>query len=242
MVDRSSGICNASALGLLALVLCLTAGLSSLWAGGRCGSSQERRFQAGLKQAKADIDARRFEAAGRWLAAQSAWRPDHAEAAFLLGVCEDAAGRHEAAVSAWARVPLESRLGAERGDRTRPNAGRRPWAVRGCRSGPCRALADVGPRQPEFRYLLNQLFYWEGRLDEMRRLLQEGWNTSPDQAGDLRDLWLIDSAVVMVDPIRAAVEQAARKAPDDDRVWLARANLALLRGSFPKRPGGWTPV
>ncbi len=80
------------------------------------------------------------------------------------------------------------------------------------------------------RYLLTQLFYWEGRLDEMRRLVQERWNTSPNQAGDLRSLWQIDSAVVMVDLIQAAVEQAASKAPDDDRVWLARANLALLRG------------
>ena len=91
-------------------------------------------------------------------------------------------------------------------------------------------LDHVGPNSPDFRYLLNQLLYWEGRFDEMRRRLQDGWSTSPDKAGDLRDLWLIDSAVVMVDPIRAAVEDAARKAPDDDRVWLAHANLALLSG------------
>ena len=32
----------------------------------------ERQFQAGLKQAKADMDSRRFEAARRWLAAHSA--------------------------------------------------------------------------------------------------------------------------------------------------------------------------
>ena len=93
--------------------------VSLVWPGCRCARGRpgsflelaERRFQAGLKKARADIDARRFEAAGRWLAAQSAWRPDHAEAAFLLGICEDAAGRHEAAAAAWARVPLESPLG-----------------------------------------------------------------------------------------------------------------------------------
>ena len=68
----------------------------------------------------------------------------------------------------------------------------------------------------------------------MRRLLQDGWNTSPDRAGDLQDLWLIDSAVVMIDPIRTAVEKAARKAPDDDRVWLASANVAVLSGRFPE--------
>ena len=72
--------------------------------------------------------------------------------------------------------------------------------------------------------------------------LQERWNSSPNRAGDLRSLWQIDSAVVMVDRFDQSVEQAARKAPDDDRVWLARANLALLRGRFPTRAGGWTPV
>ena len=69
------------------------------------------RFQAGLKKARADIRAKRFEGAGRWLAARSAERPNHAEIALLLGICEDAAGRYEAAVDAWARVPLDSPRG-----------------------------------------------------------------------------------------------------------------------------------
>ena len=60
-------------------------------------------------------------------------------------------------------------------------------------------MTDADPRTAQHRYLLTQLFYWEGRLDEMRRLVQERWNTSPNRAGDLRSLWQIDSAVVMVD-------------------------------------------
>ena len=43
---------------------------------------------------------------------------------------------------------------------------------------------------------------------------------------------MIDSAVVMIERVQTAVEQAARLAPDDDRVWLRRANLALLRGQM----------
>jgi enediyne biosynthesis protein E4 len=212
-----------------ALWLCGAAGLLALgW--GASWTFAEWQFQVGLKKAEADIDARRFEAAGRWLAAQSARRPDHAEAAFLLGICEDAAGRHEPALTAWARVPLESPLG--------PNA-----AIARART----LVADLGrladaevvlarastyrdPRAAQLRYLLTEVYYWEGRLDEMRRLIQEWWSTSPDRAGDLRRLWQIDSAVVMVDQIGAVVEKAARRAPDDDRVWLARAHLALLQG------------
>jgi enediyne biosynthesis protein E4 len=209
----------------LAAVLLLL-GLGVLW------TLAELRFQAGLKQAKADIAARRFDAAGRWLAAQSVARPEHAEAAFLLGICEGAAGRYEAAVSAWARVPLESSLGANaaisRVQTLVVDLGRFADAEAVFTA----ALPSMGLRAPQFRYSLNELFYWEGRLDEMRRILQEGWSTSSDRAGNLRDLWLIDSAVVMADRIQAAVEQASRKAPADDRVWLARANIDLLSGRF----------
>ena len=42
----------------------LVLGLAALWIFG------EWRFQAGLKQAKADIESSRFEKAARWLAAQ----------------------------------------------------------------------------------------------------------------------------------------------------------------------------
>jgi enediyne biosynthesis protein E4 len=222
---------------LLFWLLCVVAGLSAVCVGG-LRLVQDRRFQAGLKQAKSDIDAGRFEAAGRWLAVQSALRPEDAEVAFLLGVCQHATGYHEAAVSAWARVSLESRLGTNAsiarvqtlvGDLGRLADAEAVLNV---------ALAHVGARVPEHRYALNQFLYWEGRYDEMRRLLQEGWNTSGDRAGDLRDLWLTDSAGVMIAPIRTAVEEAARKAPDDDRVWLARANIALLSGQLAEA-GQW---
>ena len=72
----------------------------------------ELRFEAGLKKAKADMDSGRFEAACRWLAAQSARRPGHPEAAFLLGSCEYAAGRREAAQEGLGRAYLRDLPGA----------------------------------------------------------------------------------------------------------------------------------
>ena len=180
------------------------------------------------------MDAQRFEPAAKWLAAQAALRPDHAQAAFLLGVCEDRLGRHEAAAFAWSRVPLKSPVGASAAiarARTLVNdLGRFADAEPVLTA----AMAQFGARAVDFRYALNELLYWEGRHDEMRRLLEDGWNASADKAGDLQDLWLIDSAVVMIDPIRAAVERAAARAPNDDRVWLARANIALLAGRLPE--------
>ena len=149
-------------------------------------------------------------------------------------MCEERLGRHEAAAAAWSRVPLKSRLGASAAiarARTLVNdLGRFADAEPVLTA----AMAQFGARAVDFRYALNELLYWEGRHDEMRRLLEDGWNASADKAGDLQDLWLIDSAVVMIDPIRAAVERAAARAPDDDRVWLAQANLALLSGRLPE--------
>ncbi len=103
-----------------------------------------------------------------------------------------------------------------------------------------RVVAEAGPRAVDHRYLLTQLFYWEGRLDEMRRLVQEGWSASPNRAGNLRSLWQIDSAVMMVDLVQNSVEQAARRR----RLMTAsgwRAPTSLCCGAVMRtRAGGWT--
>ena len=151
---------NATA---LAFWCCGTAVLLALgW--GASWTVAEWQFRAGLKKARADIYSRRFEAAGHWLAAQSASRPYQAEAAFLLGICEDAAGRHEAALTAWARVPPGSSWG--------PNAAiARARTLVGdlgrftdAEAVLMLAVADADPRTAQHRYLLAQLVYWEGRL------------------------------------------------------------------------------
>jgi enediyne biosynthesis protein E4 len=215
--------------GILLLLLSATLfvlGWGALWI------VAERRFQAGLQRARADIESGRYEAAGRWLAAQLTSRPRDTETAFLLGVCEAKSGRFEAALTAWARVPLISTFGADaalaRADTMVQDLGRFADAEVFLAD----ALASIGSREPRLRSLLNQLLFWEGRLDEARRLIQGGWNSSANRAGDLRSLWIMDGAVLMAERIQTVVEQAARKSPDDDRLWLARANLALQSGRF----------
>src|SRR5262249_6632692 len=39
---------------------------------------------------------------------------------------------------------------------------------------------------------------------------------------------------VPIEKIRPALEKAAENAPDDDRIWLGRANLAIRTGEFAK--------
>jgi tetratricopeptide (TPR) repeat protein len=211
----------------------LAGGLLALVWGGSW-TFAEWRFQSGLKQAKADVAAGRLEAARRWLTAQSPVRTERSETAYLLGVCEERLFRPEAAVEAYGRVPRSSEWSAAaavaRGRILIDDLGRFTEAE----AVLCEAAIHAGrnPAAARARYALNQLFYWEGRLDEMRRLLQEGWDRSPDKRGDLHDLWRIDNAPLAVEKIQAAVETAACRAPEDDRVWLARAHLAMEAGRY----------
>ena len=94
------------------------------------------------------------------------------------------------------------------------------------------ALRAPGPARLEVRHTLAQLLFTERRPEAMRRVSLDGWREWRDVASELRDLWLIDDATVKIEPVRQVVDAAARKAPDDDRVWLAQAGLDYLDGRF----------
>ena len=54
----------------------------------------------------------------------------------------------------------------------------------------------------------------------------------PDPTANLRTLWQIDHMPYPVERSRRELEQARQVAPDDDRVWLALADLATRTGRF----------
>jgi tetratricopeptide (TPR) repeat protein len=95
------------------------------------------------------------------------------------------------------------------------------------------ALRASGQHAIEARETLVALFKLEGRFAEVRTLCQEGWESYEDRFGLLRQLANLDSVnPVPIEKIRPALEKAATKAPDDDRIWLGRANLAVRTGDF----------
>ena len=64
-------------------------------------------------------------------------------------------------------------------------------------------------------------------------MIQEAWDSYPDRIGLLRQLANLDSInPVPIERIWPALEKAAENAPDDDRIWLGRANLAIRTGQF----------
>ena len=93
-------------------------------------------------------------------------------------------------------------------------------------------LRQGGPARDEVRHTLSELYFWEGRREAMSRLIERAWDTAADPVLELRDHWRADSAVTLIEQVRWEVERAAQRAPDDDRVWLAMASLALQTGRF----------
>ena len=53
-----------------------------------------------------------------------------------------------------------------------------------------------------------------------------------DRIAALREHWRLDSVIVAAEEVQPCLDQAARTAPDDDRVWLARAYLATRYGRY----------
>ena len=88
--------------------------------------------------------------------------------------------------------------------------------------------------------LLVPIFTQLGRMDEAQQLIEQRWEglnakgeAASEQAIDVLrmhcDLTLRRNPV---EEVRTYLEQAARMAPDDDRVWLGRANLAIRTGAY----------
>jgi tetratricopeptide (TPR) repeat protein len=191
-----------------------------------------RSFRSGLARVRRSMDADRFSEARAWLVQLPPPWSDQPEVAYRLGVCEHAQGNIKAALAAWARVKAPS-----------------PWAVRAGlaqartlvgdlgRYSAAEALLETLMRDPkpfgdEVRHTLSELYFWEGRRDAVRQLLEAGYHSAADPVIELRDHFRVDNSRILMEQVRQEVDRAARLAPDDDRVWLAQVSLALVTGRF----------
>ncbi len=104
--------------------------------------------------------------------------------------------------------------------------------------------AALDPRNDgaHLRMLLVPIYSQLGRLDEAQGLL-EAWWEHLNKIGEGASERAIDQVRMHielalkpnpVEQVRAYLEQAYRMAPDDDRVWLGRANLAIRTGDYPE--------
>jgi thioredoxin-like negative regulator of GroEL len=102
------------------------------------------------------------------------------------------------------------------------------------------AMADPRGDSSGLRLLLGPVFCMQGRNEEATRLIEPSWEhlAATGQAGSGAAISLVRLHVdpkrtnVPVEAIRAFLDEAAASAPQDDRVWLGNANLAIRTGSY----------
>ena len=209
------------ALSLLAAALAAAAvvGVDAWW------------YRAELARADHEVASGRYEPALARLERLSARWPGRAEVEYPRGVCEAALGHVDAALNAWARVPRDSALGPRAIlDRARLALVHGQLAVAEASVG--LVSMDFGEIGKQASSLADQINLYTGRQRAISRRIETRWPVSPDQPGLLRLHWQLDSQPSPDLAIRETLDQMARQAPEDDRVWLGRAGLATSIGQY----------
>ena len=180
-----------------------------------------------LAEARTAVRSGRFAAALASLSTLPTGMDGRDEVDYLMGVGASALGRPEDALGAWGRVPDGSTFAARA-------------AVQRVRVGlPLGRFSTVETLAPAFddpklgpeaRQNAAFILKVEGRAREARKLFQDGWHAMPNAVGALLEIWRLDHQPLAAEVSRGELERAAAKAPDDDRVWLGRANLATWEG------------
>jgi enediyne biosynthesis protein E4 len=199
-----------------------------------------RRYESAMAEVESEIGAGRYAIACRDLEELLSWRADPTGGiVYVLGSCELARGRYRAADEAWARVMPGSAF-SERAIRGRL----RLLHDRGQYAAAERLINDAAedPRNDRsaLRLLLVPMYRLLGRIDEAERLIEDHWehlNAMGEGALEpaiqlLRRHIELTLKPAAVEDVRAELDAAAGPAPDDDRVWLGRANLAIRTGDY----------
>jgi enediyne biosynthesis protein E4 len=195
----------------------------------------DRQYQAAMDEIEGQILTGRYAQACRDLNALLAWRKDsNGGITYLLGSTELARGRKPAAREAWERVAPGVAF-SEPAIRGRMRLYQESGKFAAAEELVTRASEDHRNERTAFLKLLVPMFSELGRIDEAVRLVELRWEYLNEQHEGALDpaIKLVGQHLeltlnpLQVENIRAVVEAAARLAPDDDRVWLGRANLAI---------------
>jgi enediyne biosynthesis protein E4 len=199
---------------------------------------EARQFRRTMARIEGEIDQGLSSLAARELSDLLARHPDSDEAAYWLGACEKMRGRPQAAVDAWAKVPRDSTFWP------RTAEGRMALEIdRGRLADAEQLIKDLkdGARgdESDASILFGPIYCQEGRLEEAAQLIEARWDQlnkagegASEKAVNLVRLYTeIHSREMPVEANRAFLDRAALSSPDDDRMWLGRANLAIRTGS-----------
>lgn len=201
--------------------------------------TEVRHYQKAIARVEDEIERGLVSRAASDLAELIAAYPGADEAAFLLGQCEKARGRPEAAAEAWTKVPLNSTFAFRAIEglmELKLEQGRLSEAEQLI----LRTRDDPRYAGPDVSILLGAIYSQEGRLREALLLIEALWQRH-DESGQaasetaIKQLWLyieLQSNRVPDETVRAILEQAGQVAPNDDRIWLWKADLAIRTRSY----------
>jgi tetratricopeptide (TPR) repeat protein len=219
------------------LTLWLALGAGALWGGLKWW--EIRRYRRAMAAIEQEMENGLHGLAARNLATLLDWSPGSDEAAFLLGICEKARGRPAQAAAAWARVPADSSfapnaiLGLLELHMERGRYADAEQFIKGLLENPRIDGSDSG-------ILLVPAYRRQGRLDEAERLIELRWDAlnkagegASERAINLVRVHInIRGSPVPSEVLRSILDEAARMAPEDDRIWLGKANLAIRTGLY----------
>ena len=201
---------------------------------------KDYRYKSAMEEIEADIVARHYAIACRNLENLLSWKTDsNGGITYLLGSCELARGRNQAASEVWARVVPGSAFS------DRAIRGRMRLLYESGQLAAAEQLIVDAARHPhnDRTALLVQLvpMYSDlGRIEEAQRLIEERWEHL-NQMGEgalepavklVRQHIELTLKSTPVETVRTFLDRSAKLAPDDDRVWLGRANLAIRTGDY----------
>jgi enediyne biosynthesis protein E4 len=221
-------------------LLLLTAAIitsAALWSGWKWRENLLERLA--IAEVKDDLAKGLNALAARKLAAILGRNAGSDQGNYLLGTCEKARGRPDEAVKAWATVPPDSPF-APQAIRARVEL-----EIERGRLADAEQIVIDAQKLPRIDgsglgLFLGAIYGFQGRLDEAQRFVEMRWEHlngmgqgASEQAIQLGRLSNeLSLKEVPVEAIRAFLDQAAASAPNDDRIWLGRANLAIRVGAY----------
>jgi len=155
------------------------------------------------------------------------------ELEYWLGVCNEAEGHVDEALAIWGRIrPGSARFANAvlRRARLAIDRGRLALAEETLQN----VSFPIGSPACELHeIMLQQVYLFTGRSDDLRRRKEKEWVDARNKADVLRRHWQIDEMRSFpAGALQTRLEEAGRIAPDDDRVWLGRAYLAICTAKF----------
>ncbi|WP_197446354.1 CRTAC1 family protein [Tautonia plasticadhaerens] len=195
------------------------------------------RVSRAIEEARMALEEGRPATARRILARMAGEARGRGDFWLAMGSCELELGRLDRAEEAWARVPPSS-----------PEAGpaavlRARYLVRQGRLAEAEALLTPelleapGEHAVEACHLLATSLKMQGRRDEAVRLYRERFDRLGRPAVVLREIWSLRYETFPIEKVGALLGRANRDAPEDDRVWLGLAHLAILGGRIDDADG-----